>query len=144
MKSHKLMALQSFWGLFQALSSFSPKTWIMEKELSKKNNWIMAMMDLYLPYQNWGKTLIVHIKHIPGSICKIWKSSHWLLHYGKYYRNHSFSIGWQLPMKILPKNNDGFGFIIQQLKENTLFWMSNTFLDECSIFLNKLTVLVML
>ena len=38
MKSDKLMALQSFWGLFQDLSSFSPMTWLMEKELCKKND----------------------------------------------------------------------------------------------------------
>jgi len=41
MKSHKLMALQSFWGLFQYFSSFSPMAWIMENELCKKNDCII-------------------------------------------------------------------------------------------------------
>jgi len=74
----------------------------------------------------WRETLYLAVKHIPGSISKILNKL--AVTVVLWIEITVFLLFSMLPL--MPKNVDGFGLVIPKLREITLFYMSNKFLEN--------------
>ena len=92
---------------------------------------IKILMDLDLSYENGGMHFILYVTHMSGNICKMSKyigSDSTIM---QNHINHCFSYIMHMTTYewTLPKNVDGFGLPIPKLKDNTLFYMPDRFLE---------------